>query len=285
MNKLEALYSAIENFQKLGVKIDEKTIESTLSVEESIIRAEMIPAMSNAIIPIISQIQRELVLVIEYSPDKPIELKMTRKRSFKLTEEEESIITQRKEFKKEVKYTLKSHTKSPKTNLLVSFPTGVKIKNKLAMNTFCEVIEKIGLQKVEKLNIRSCGSNLVSKIKEDFSKQKIMYSEIVREPQFYLDEKGEFYPEATTFIMTGGELEYLYHLLHSKPVTYFFKTFYAGGGLGSEGYRYKKAFIEKLPIPKNNKNLDINSENTDNITYNLYDLNDKEIEFIENQYS
>lgn len=171
MNKLEALYSAIENFQKLGVKIDEKTIESTLNIEEGIIRSEMIPAMSNAIIPIISQIQRELVLVIEYSPDKPIELKMTRKRSFKLTEEEESIITQRKEFKKEVKYTLKSHTKSPKTNLLVSFPTGVKIKNKLAMNTFCEVIEKIGLQKVEKLNIRSCGSNLVSKIKNPVYRQ------------------------------------------------------------------------------------------------------------------
>lgn len=171
MNKLEALYSAIENFQKLGVKIDEKTIESTLNIEEGIICSEMIPAMSNAIIPIISQIQRELVLVIEYSPDKPIELKMTRKRSFKLTEEEESIITQRKEFKKEVKYTLKSHTKSPKTNLLVSFPTGVKIKNKLAMNTFCEVIEKIGLQKVEKLNIRSCGSNLVSKIKNPVYRQ------------------------------------------------------------------------------------------------------------------
>lgn len=172
MNKLETLYNAIENFKTLGVKIDEKTIESTLSVEESIIRSEMIPAMSNAIIPIISQIQRELVLVIEYSPDKPIELKMTRKRSFKLTEEEESIITQRKEFKKEVKYTLKSHTKSPKTNLLVSFPTGEKIKNKLAMNTFCEVIEKIGLQKVEKLNIRSCGSNLVSKIKSPTYRQK-----------------------------------------------------------------------------------------------------------------
>src|SRR5690606_41651070 len=97
MNKLETLYTAIENFKKLGVKIDEGTIESTLNVEENIIRTEMIPAMGDAIIPIISQIQRELVLVIEYSPNKPIELKMTRKRSFKLTEEEESIITQRKE--------------------------------------------------------------------------------------------------------------------------------------------------------------------------------------------
>ena len=39
------------------------------------------------------------------------------------------------------------------------------------MNTFCEVIEKIGLQKVEKLNIRSCGSNLVSKIKNPVYRQ------------------------------------------------------------------------------------------------------------------
>src|SRR5690625_1246980 len=137
MSKLKRLYEAIENFKNLGVKIDEKTIESTLDVEENIIRTEMIPAISNAIIPIISQIQRELILVIEYSPDKPIELKMTRKRSFKLTEEEEAVVTQRKEFKKEVKYTLKPHTKSPKTNLVVHFPSGLTIKNKLAMDTFC----------------------------------------------------------------------------------------------------------------------------------------------------
>jgi len=32
-------------------------------------------------------------------------------------------------------------------------------------------------------------------------------------------------------------------------VAFFFKTFYAGGGLGEDGYRYKKAFLEQLPIP------------------------------------
>lgn len=176
MNKLETLYNAIENFKRLGVEIDKKTIESTLNVEENIIRTEMIPAMGDAIIPIISQIQRELVLVIEYSPDKPIELKLTRKRSFKLTEEEEAIVTQRKEFKKEVKYTLKPHKKSPRTNLLVTFPNGEKIKHKLAMDTFCEVIQKIGLTKVEELNIRSCGSNLVSKNKNPKYRQKRLKS-------------------------------------------------------------------------------------------------------------
>ena len=93
-------------------------------------------------------------------------------------------------------------------------------------------------------NLRNCA------YWEDFSKPKIMYSEIVRSPQFYLDEQGQFFPEATTFILTGEHLQYLYNIFHSKVFTYFFKHFYAGGGLGEDGYRYKKVFFEKLPIPK-----------------------------------
>ena len=114
---------------------------------------------------------------------------------------------------------------------------------------------------------------------EDFSKQKIMYSEIVREPQFYLDNKGEFFAEATSFIMTGSNLEYLYHLLHSKTITYFFKTFYAGGGLGGDGYRYKKVFLEKLPVPKDI--IDINNENNiEKVVSQLYKLTEEEINYI-----
>ena len=76
---------------------------------------------------------------------------------------------------------------------------------------------------------------------EEFEKEKIVYSEIVREPQFYYDTK-KFYVEATAFIITGEHIKYICALLNSKPVTYFFKKFYAGGGLGNEGFRYKKEF-------------------------------------------
>ena len=93
---------------------------------------------------------------------------------------------------------------------------------------------------------------------DDFSKQKIVYSEIVREPQFFLDYNGQFFVEATAFLMTGEHLEYLSILLHSKILTFIFKTYYAGGGLGSEGYRYKKAFLEKLPIPIPTKEIEGN---------------------------
>lgn len=37
-------------------------------------------------------------------------------------------------------------------------------------------------------------------------------------------------------------------MLNSKVIAYFFKKFYAGGGLGDSGYRYKKKFLLTLPI-------------------------------------
>ncbi|MDD3735427.1 MAG: Eco57I restriction-modification methylase domain-containing protein [Candidatus Pacebacteria bacterium] len=83
----------------------------------------------------------------------------------------------------------------------------------------------------------------------EFEKEKIVWQEIVRESSFTYD-KNNFYCEATTFLMTGKNLKYLIAVLNSKPATFLFKQFYAGGGLGESGYRYKKAFLEQLPIPK-----------------------------------
>jgi len=137
---------------------------------------------------------------------------------------------------------------------------------------------------------------------KEFEKDKILYSEIVREPRFYFDNSRKFYTEATAFIMTGDNIKYICGLLNSTPGAYFFKNFYAGGGLGENGYRYKKKFLEDLPIPKiSNKNkliidqierlvgqiIKIKSENknlkteeledeVDQLVCKLYDLNEKE---------
>ena len=124
----------------------------------------------------------------------------------------------------------------------------------------------------------------------DFSRQKIMYSEIVYAPQFFLDKDGMFYPEATSFIMTGDKLEYLLIALHSKLLVYAFKTFYAGGGLGETGYRYKKAFLEKLPVYhvsdkefETCKNM-LNKKNFsefEKFLSSVYKLSEEEITFVE----
>ena len=84
---------------------------------------------------------------------------------------------------------------------------------------------------------------------EDFYKPKIIYSEIVQKPQFLLDTEN-FFPEASSFIMSGEHLDYLIKILNSGIYCYIFKTFYAGGGLGGSGYRYKKKFLLNLPVPK-----------------------------------
>ncbi|BAM97341.1 class I SAM-dependent DNA methyltransferase [Helicobacter pylori] len=146
---------------------------------------------------------------------------------------------------------------------------------------------------------------------QEFEKEKIVYGEIVQEPRFYLDngecELGYFYAEATSFILTGEHLRYLLGMLHSKLITFAFKTFYAGGGLGESGYRYKKAFIERLPIPKitpqnqelahkitdcakaileaKEKDPKANTQKLekeiDALVYQLYNLTDEEIKIIE----
>lgn len=155
-------------------------------------------------------------------------------------------------------------------------------------------------------NLRNCA------YLEDFEKEKIVYGEIVQEPRFYLDngecKLGHFYAEATSFILTGEHLRYLLGMLHSKLITFAFKTFYAGRGLGESGYRYKKAFIERLPIPKiTEKNQELADKITalveqilqakakdpkantqrlekeiDALVYQLYNLTDEEIKIIEN---
>lgn len=171
MTKLDQLYNSIQNLKELGVQLPEKLLEETNRVEEEIIQKEVIPALSEAIDPIINQIQRELIIVIEYIPEEPLQVRMTRKRSFRFQEEEEKLATKRKKFKKEESYNLTSHSRSKWTNLIVTFPDGTEIANRFAYQTLCDAIEKIGADTVAKLGIKQSGIDLVSRKEDDFYQQ------------------------------------------------------------------------------------------------------------------
>ncbi|EAJ6943697.1 Eco57I restriction-modification methylase domain-containing protein [Campylobacter jejuni] len=168
---------------------------------------------------------------------------------------------------------------------------------------FYPQLEKRADKGLTPYNLRNCAYI------EEFEKEKIVYSEIVRKPQFYLDVNLNFYAEATSFILTGENLKYLIAFLNNDFVAFIFKTFYAGGNLGENGFRYKKAFLEKLPIPKiNSKNQKLANElvnlvdeilkakeqdknaNTqelenkiNSLVYKLYNLTEEEIKIIENK--
>ncbi|EGX7700378.1 class I SAM-dependent DNA methyltransferase, partial [Campylobacter coli] len=94
---------------------------------------------------------------------------------------------------------------------------------------FYPQLEKRADKGLTPYNLRNCAYI------EEFEREKIVYSEIVRKPQFYLDTKLNFYAEATSFILTGENLKYLIAFLNNDFVAFIFKTFYAGGNLGENG--------------------------------------------------
>lgn len=79
MNKLEILYNSIKGFQDLGMPLDEKTLKAADELEEQLIKSEILPMISKDIEPLLSQIQRELVLLVEYNPGEPIQVALSRK--------------------------------------------------------------------------------------------------------------------------------------------------------------------------------------------------------------
>jgi hypothetical protein len=101
-------------------------------------------------------------------------------------------------------------------------------------------------------NLRNCA------YMDDFNKQKIIYPDIMRMPAtgtidkypyFFLDE-GKFFVEATNFIMTGTKCDLIYLFLASDIGFFAFTKFYSGPQFDVTGFRYKKDYLNYLPIPK-----------------------------------
>ena len=140
---------------------------------------------------------------------------------------------------------------------------------------------------------------------EDFSKQKIIYPDIMRMPRqkenlehypyLYLDDKN-YYVEATNFMMTGLDIDLVYSFIISDLGFFIFSKFYAGPQFDSTGFRYKKAYLEEMFIPKfsdNQKNevrklMNIKEDTKtvikgiSDILHTILDLNSEEIRFVEN---
>ena len=96
----------------------------------------------------------------------------------------------------------------------------------------------------------------------EFSKEKIVYPDIMRLPKgttvlsnfryMYLDKDG-YFPEATNFILTSDMIRLIFAILNSKFGVYAFVNFYSGPIFDDKGFRYKKAYLENLPIPKDHR--------------------------------
>ena len=144
-------------------------------------------------------------------------------------------------------------------------------------------------------NLRNCA------YLEDFEKPKIVWKEMGNLPAFTLDNKN-YFTNDTCRILTGEHLHYLAAIFNSKCWDFIFKKFYAGGGLGDEGFRYKGEFMLDTTIPEVDKKTEIKivglvdkviegkknnidtkelEEEIDRVVYGLYGLTEEEIRIIE----
>jgi len=102
---------------------------------------------------------------------------------------------------------------------------------------------------------------------DDFSKQKIIWSDISTEPNFLFNDE-EIYFNNTCYMIIGAP-EWVINYLNSDIIRWYFPKVIASD-LGA-GTRYFKQFVEMIPVPK-----EYNSE-----TFYLdIGLSDEEIKFI-----
>lgn len=149
MTKLEKLYSIIENSNDVGIKLPQDVIQQVEELEDSLIKQEILPALSSDIAPRLNPIRRDLVLVVEYHPGKPISVALSRKTNISQLINAKTLVAS------------KPVPHNPKADLVVTFPDGTVFDEDKAISTFVKTIEKIGFEEVAKVGIDIKGYNLV----------------------------------------------------------------------------------------------------------------------------
>ena len=66
MTILKELYTTLKSLRDMNLHVDDKLLKAADNIEEKIIKEEILPALSQNIKPQLSEIQRELVIVVGY---------------------------------------------------------------------------------------------------------------------------------------------------------------------------------------------------------------------------
>ena len=135
-------------------------------------------------------------------------------------------------------------------------------------------IEKRADQGDTPYNLRNCA------YLEDFSKPKIMFQEMVQEPQFFLDSTDNFMCLDTGRIIVGSNLLWLLDILNSKLFFYAIKHYYGGGALGNNGVRMKHSFFINFPCALPPSRGIMKDSDKEQYIFDLYHLTNQEIAWI-----
>lgn len=172
MTNLEKLYSIIEYSNDTGVELGDNVLRQVEELEESIIKEEILPALCQDIAPRLNPIKRDLVLVVEYHPGKPISVALSRKVKISdfvdakpLTPISRPVSSNEKPVQQTENYEPTKHIENATKGLKVIFPDGTEICHHTAIKTYIAAIKYIGYARVSALGITRSGYNIVSQKK------------------------------------------------------------------------------------------------------------------------
>ena len=162
MSRLSDLYKAMETLRKEGLPVDENLERKANELEEEIIKKEILPVLSKTIEPALQPVQRELVLVVDYVPGKPLSVHLSRKRNFTAEIDAKEILPDPEVEHKEIGKTGPKVVKQPVTRLKIIFADGAVIQERNAAETFVAFVRKVGVERVRSLGLKQCKISLVS---------------------------------------------------------------------------------------------------------------------------
>ena len=167
MSKLSDLYKAQKTLEANGFEFSREQEERLRALEEDIIKRDILPLLTEKIEPALMPVERELVLVVDYEPNKPLSVRISRKRSFVQAIPDAKVI----ELDPIVEHSKRIQNnaairRGSATKFSVRFPDGTIIAEQKASDTLVEVVRKIGVAKVrsivEKENLVFCHVTVIS---------------------------------------------------------------------------------------------------------------------------
>lgn len=185
MATLKELYTTLKSLRDMNLPVDDKLLAAADSLEEKIIKEEILPSLSQNIEPQLSEIQRDLVLVVEYHPGEPLSVALSRKAKISEIIDAKTLTPKaNKPVSSEVKpqqvepHTPAKHVENPTKGLRVTFSDGTVIWHRSAIDTFIATLRKIGLERIPQVGIIHSGYNLVGKKKRPLVPGRIWQHEI-----------------------------------------------------------------------------------------------------------
>lgn len=163
MSKLSKLYELRRLSQEFGMEWTEKQERQLEAEEEHLIKNEVLPVVSKSIEPALSQVERELVLVVDYVPGTPLKVSLSRKRNlFDALEDVVEIKPDPEVEHTEKKKGGKKVVTNPRTRLRISMPDGSIIEERTAWQSLQKFILQVGVEKVRAVGLIANKIPLVS---------------------------------------------------------------------------------------------------------------------------